>query len=107
MTLLYVGTYGNGIWKQSISDINLNVQDYQQSDKSLKVYPKPASDYIHVVTNSNKARFKIIDIVGKEVMSGSLNSSNEINISGIKCGAYIVFIQFDKKVQTTKLLINR
>lgn len=104
---LYVGTYGNGIWKQSITDINLNVQDYQQSDKSLKVYPNPASDYIHVVTNSNKARFKIIDIVGKEVMSGSLNSSNEINISGIKCGAYIVFIQFDKKVQTTKLLINR
>lgn len=104
---LYVGTYGNGIWKQSITDINLNVQDFQQSGKSIKVYPNPAYDYIHVATNSNKARFKIIDMVGKEVLSGSLNSSNEINISEIKCGAYIVFIQFDKKVLTTKLLINR
>jgi hypothetical protein len=104
---LYVGTYGNGIWKHSIADFHLNVQEYQQFDKSLKIYPNPASDYIHVATNSNNARFKITDMIGKEVMSGSLNSSNEINISGIKCGAYIVFIQFDKKVQTTKLLINR
>ncbi len=104
---LYVGTYGNGIWKQSITDINLNVHDYQQSDKSLKIYPNPASEYVHVATNSHKARFKIIDMVGKEVLSGNLNTSNEINISTIKCGAYVVFIQFDKKVQTTKLLINR
>lgn len=104
---LYVGTYGNGIWKQSITDIILNIQDYQQSDKLLNIYPNPSSDYIHVTTNSNKARFKITDMVGKEVLSGSLNSSNEINISGIKCGAYILFIQFDKKVQMTKLLINR
>ena len=104
---LYVGTYGNGIWKQSITDIKRNFQGFQQSDKLLKVYPNPASDYIHVVTNSNKARFKIIDMVGKEVLSGNLNLSNEINISGIKCGTYIVFILFDKKVLATKLLINR
>jgi hypothetical protein len=104
---LYVGTFGNGIWKQSITDVHVSVQDYKEHDKTLKIYPNPASDYIHIASNSNKTRFKIIDMVGKEVLSGSLNSSNEINISGIKCGAYIVFIQFDKKVQMTKLLINR
>ncbi len=104
---LYVGTYGNGIWKQSMTDLHLNVQDDQKSDKSLMIYPNPASDYMHVGTNSNNARFKILDMVGKEVLSGSLNSSNEINISGIKCGVYIVYIQLDKKVQATKLLINR
>lgn len=104
---LYVATFGNGIWKQSISDINLNIQDYQQSDKLLNIYPNPASDYIHVVTDSDKARFKIIDMIGKEVLSGNLNSSNKINISEIRCGAYIVLIQIDKKVQMSKLLINR
>lgn len=103
---LYVGTYGNGIWKQSITDINLN-QDYPQSDKSLTIYPNPASDYIRIITNSNKASYKIMDMLGKEVLSGNLDSSNEINISEIRCGAYIVLIQFDKKVETTKLLINR
>lgn len=104
---LYLGTYGNGIWKQSITDINVSVQDYKKSDKSLKIYPNPASNYIHVSTNSNKARFKIIDMVGNELMSGGVNSNNEINISGIQSGVYILFIQIDKNVQTTKLLINR
>ena len=69
---LYVGSYGNGIWKRSIDDIQLNVEAYQESDHSLKIYPNPASDYIHVATNSNEAKFKLTDMIGREVLSGTL-----------------------------------
>ncbi len=104
---LYVGTYGNGIWKHSISDIQLNVRIEQQSDASLIIYPNPASDYIHVATNSTNVRFKITDMIGGEVLTGSLDKSNEIDISEINCGTYIVFIQHDKKIQSIKLIISR
>lgn len=60
-----------------------------------------------VATNSNNARFKISDMMGREVLSGTLNSGNEIDISGINCGAYIITIQLDNKIQTTKLVIGR
>ncbi|HNW88922.1 MAG TPA: T9SS type A sorting domain-containing protein [Bacteroidales bacterium] len=104
---LYVGTYGNGIWKLSIADIHLNIQEYQQSNNSLMIYPNPASDYIHVSANSKKANFKIIDMLGKEILSGKVNSGGEINISEVRCGLYTIFVQLDKEVQTTKLIINR
>lgn len=103
---LYVGTNGNGIWKLSMADIHLNVQEHQQSGNSIVIYPNPASDYIHVPANSGKANFKIIDMLGKEVISGMLNSDKEIDISGIQSGAYIVCIRFDNNIQTAKLLIN-
>ncbi|NOT35778.1 MAG: T9SS type A sorting domain-containing protein [Saprospiraceae bacterium] len=104
---LYVGTIGNGIWKRGISDIHVNVHEHQQSDKSLLVYPNPASEYIYVASAFTNARYKIVDMIGKEVQSGSLSSGIKINISGIQSGAYLVFIQFGKKFQTKKLLISR
>ncbi|MBL7914425.1 MAG: T9SS type A sorting domain-containing protein, partial [Bacteroidia bacterium] len=104
---LYVGTYGNGVWMRSIADIHVYVQEFQQSDRSIKVYPNPASDLIYVSSSSKDAKFIIIDLVGKEVLSGNLNSSNEINVSGLASGSYLVVFQLENSVQATKLLINR
>lgn len=104
---LYVGTYGNGIWKRSLHEIPVNTQDPPQSDKSFIIYPNPASDYIHVANNSNAASFKIIDMIGKEVLSGNLEPQHEINISKIIDGAYIFLIHSGTKVQMMKFLINK
>lgn len=104
---LFVGTFGNGIWKRSIPEIQVNTLEHQKSDKLLKIYPNPAFNNIHVVTNISGSRFKIMDIIGNEVLSGNLNSQNEIDVSKMKDGVYLFLLQIDSKVQISKFLINK
>jgi hypothetical protein len=97
-----IGTEGNGIWKRRLPDIYIPT-----SDESLHIYPNPASDYIHIAGTSGNAKFKISDMFGNIILSGSFNVNTKINVSGLKCGIYIVYTQFDNQVQTAKLLISR
>jgi len=104
---LYVGTNSNGIWKRSLSDIAFNIPAFQQSGGIFSIYPNPASDYIRIASNAKEVKFKIIDMLGNEILAGNLNYSKEINISGINRGVYIVYMYFDNKVQTAKFSISR
>ena len=62
-----------------------------KTDNTMKVYPNPASDIIHIVCESAPFRVKLINILGAEVYSG-LSSSNElqIDVNNFKSGIYII-----------------
>ncbi len=102
---LFAGTIGNGIWKLGLSDLNLGVNDY--SEQTVKLYPNPAADQITIENSIPNAAYQIIDLCGKEIISGHLNATNKISTSELKNGTYLVVIQTDNTISSKKLIISR
>src|SRR6056297_1812044 len=69
----------------------------------LSIYPNPASGQkVFITTKSNKAKVvEIYNVLGKNVLSANL-MGNELNISSLDRGIYIMKIQEGKSSATRK-----
>jgi hypothetical protein len=79
----------------------------QNSITGLKIYPNPVSNgklFIETATNSERT-VAIFDILGKQVVN-TTSSQNEINVSKLNAGVYIVKITEEGKTATRKLVIK-
>lgn len=79
----------------------------QNSITGLKIYPNPVSNgklFIETAANSERT-VAIFDILGKQVVN-TTSSQNEINVSKLNAGVYIVKITEEGKTATRKLVIK-
>lgn len=105
---LYAGTNGNGIWMYDIKDIVSSNLEFNLSHEQTTIYPNPASDFLNVQTESNLSfELKIVDLMGKQVLSMHQFSRGRIDISGLQNGTYIIILNSNKGVFTEKLIIKR
>ena len=76
------------------------------ADKSIDIYPNPATDQITIKSKNNKIEeIKIYDIVGKEVKAQTANSIESIlNLGDLHNGLYFVCVKTEKGIITTKIL---
>ena len=72
--------------------------------KVFRSYPNPASGQkVYITTKSNKPKkVEIYNVLGKNVLSANL-AGNELNISSLDPGIYIMKIQEGKSSATRKL----
>lgn len=75
--------------------------------EGLSIYPNPASGQkVYITTKSNKAKIvEIYNVLGKNVLSANL-AGNELNISSLDPGVYIMKIQEGKSSATRKLVVR-
>ncbi|MBI5540831.1 MAG: T9SS type A sorting domain-containing protein [Bacteroidia bacterium] len=77
----------------------------------IKFYPNPASNYIEIIKNNNNLQnttVEILDIQGKVIKAEDINTNFEnINISEIPAGVYIIRITNQKICSNHKLIITR
>ncbi|MFA7302041.1 MAG: T9SS type A sorting domain-containing protein [Candidatus Shapirobacteria bacterium] len=105
---LYVGTYGSGIWKRGIEEIGVSINNNQYNKYEVKIYPNPVIDYFSVKPPlDNSGEIQIFDIMGKNILTRSIETSENINVSNIKNGAYLVIIRTKENITTHKLIINK
>ncbi|MDP3915226.1 MAG: T9SS type A sorting domain-containing protein [Bacteroidota bacterium] len=105
---LYAGTNGNGIWKHDIKNILLSNTEVTKIEDRLNIYPNPASDFIHIqAENEGNFELKIVDLIGRQILSQHYLSGGKIDISTIQNGTYIIILNSNKGVLTQKLVINR
>lgn len=73
----------------------------------LSIYPNPASGQkVYVSTRAGKSkRIEIFNVLGKNVLSAEL-VGNELNISSLDPGIYIMKIQEGKSSATRKLVVR-
>jgi hypothetical protein len=70
----------------------------------VKLAPNPANNFINVINHQDRfQKYSIFDLTGKEVVSGLFN--NEINVSTLNSGAYIILLE-GEKYNTKKRLIK-
>jgi hypothetical protein len=65
----------------------------QKLENSLWVYPNPVEDWLKINFSKNKIKkLKITSLVGKQLVTKNLLESNQINVSILKKGVYIIAI---------------
>ena len=73
---------------------------------TLKIYPNPTSDqiWIDAKVNSDRVEVYIVDIMGRMMHSGSYTFHQNINVSDLSAGIYMVIIVDGMKRQTSQFV---
>ncbi len=58
--------------------------------KSLTIFPNPAQAILFIQNNGKAQTIQMVDILGKELFSGKINTTTEINISNYAKGVYFL-----------------
>jgi hypothetical protein len=69
----------------------------------IKIYPNPTNDKFFVELNGT-ATIKLYDMLGKEIVTQTVNGKAEINISHLPNGIYNVRILSDGRVENSKIV---
>lgn len=94
-------TGSEGIFKFS-GNLALGVSD-NAIKSNLKVYPNPATDIVNVSSNKKIENITVIDMTGKKVQS--FKAGNQINVSSLPKGTYILQVYYGEgAVENTKLI---
>ena len=99
----------NGGFILNVQDTTtLSVNDIQNNENQVLLYPNPASDVLTVSTKTTLNEIAIYDISGKLVLNKSKLTTNTetISLNKLSGGMYLVTIKTDKGIQTKKLIIN-
>ncbi|MBE9484734.1 MAG: T9SS type A sorting domain-containing protein, partial [Bacteroidetes bacterium] len=92
-----------------IPNDELDINEQSTSVHKFKIYPNPASEVIYIETEElrgGKAEYRIINTMGIVVASGSImtETKNEINISGMKPGFYIITVITENGIISNKFI---
>jgi ELWxxDGT repeat protein len=84
-----------------------NFNTSNENSSNIKVYPNPTNGKISIKTldQSNVLKVDFFDILGKKIKS--INEINNIDLSEISNGIYLLKVTTDKSVQTKKIIIER
>lgn len=79
-----------------------------ESIDGLNIYPNPVSTgriYITSKSSLNKD-VEIYDVLGKKVVTATLTSAKELNITGLTPGVYIIKVKEGDATATRKLIVK-
>lgn len=109
--LWIVGKYLNGIFKGNVNTVG--VENISLSSNDISVYPNPACSIVFI-----KKEFKSIEdvnltiynshgeIVYEKMIKNTISLNQNVNVSMIKSGIYIVNIRTKTQSSSTKLIIS-
>lgn len=78
------------------------------SDISFDIYPNPAKGYFNISLNNFQKGFmvEIYSVLGNKVYENNDVTSQEINISNLQTGVYLIKISKDSETKIKKVIIN-
>lgn len=78
------------ISKIVFSNDALATQEIGANEKNMKLYPNPSSDFIRIQSVSKSLSVKIYNLSGQTVLSGTYKSDENIDVSKLEKGVYLV-----------------
>ena len=92
------------------SDVSVNctgiVSNNNIDNKRFKIYPNPNNGKFIVVTENN-VKIEILNVLGNIIYQSNNTSTQEIDLSFVENGIYIININSDNERFTEKIIINR
>jgi len=99
------GNYGSGVGVSFISDGILGNADNVFTN--LVIYPNPASSTLNI-DNAENSTIEVYDLLGRIILSKTnISLKEQINVSTLNAGTYLIRITNENKVVTDKFIINR
>lgn len=93
------------VWKYS--DISNSLDNLDIEESAFSMYPNPAHNYINFKNSENIQNVEIIDISGKTLINKQKINNNQIDISSLDYGVYIIRIKFHNNTLITSKIIKR
>ena len=100
--IAYTGYFStSGVnWYENETDL-LGLNDNELT--SINIFPNPAKDVLNIKgLNAENLDLSIYNVLGKEIISSSLNSNNSIDVSSFQSGMY--FLKFKGINETYKFI---
>ncbi|MCF6366299.1 MAG: lectin like domain-containing protein [Bacteroidales bacterium] len=86
---------------------NQNVGFEELDENSFEIYPNPAINFIQINTEFNDIiSYQVADINGKELNSGKVFKKQQINVSDLSKGFYLVKLKVGNKQFVKKMIIR-
>lgn len=110
--LLFAGAkqYSGNELYSSVFDVPLSTKDIKGENNlgRIMLFPNPADSKVKIKTLDDSVilNLKIYDILGKEIITSNLNF-DELDVSHLKEGIYLIKIVTDKLTTTNKLVIKK
>ena len=82
--------------------LNLSAEEITQSE--ITIYPNPAKDILTFKTTEKIRKAEIYDLNGRLVKVELGISNNQIDVSSLKTGTYVIKVTSDKKYHQTKFI---
>lgn len=110
-TTYYVRAFGTSCYgtvygtENSFTTSTLGLNEFS-INSMVQIYPNPSKDFFTIKVNSEllKSDYKIIDQLGRIVLNGKINQSEQIiDINNLEIGIYIISFN-DNKNMTTKII---
>jgi hypothetical protein len=78
------------------------------AQEKINMYPNPAGDALMLTTgHSTPVNFTIIDLVGRELLKGTIINSKSLDISGYENGTYFIRFADGRSISNQKLVISK
>ncbi|MDA9342227.1 T9SS type A sorting domain-containing protein [Flavobacteriaceae bacterium] len=76
-----------------ISVIELSTQEFKNSDSKIELFPNPSTEYIQLSNLIKTKNYKIYNIIGDEIIKGTISNREIIDIRILANGLY--FLKFE------------
>ncbi|MCL6294642.1 S8 family serine peptidase [Jejuia spongiicola] len=99
--------YGIPNLKSALSNA-LSINNFEKTN-TISIYPNPAKTFVYVKVpiNENKLTITFFNVLGKQVLQRSINSTNnQIDISALSKGIYIINAKSNNKAKSFKFIKN-
>ena len=92
-----------------VEDYTINITSTAKESQAIakvniQVYPVPTSDFLNIANVSEKATYRVYNVMGQTVSEGKINN-NMINVTNFKSGNYILEVT-DNETTVTKRFIR-
>ena len=74
-------------------DTNSSFGNSAQAFSSIMIYPNPTNGKLNISGLEGKAHVRILDILGKELVSKQIFSNHSLDISNLKAGVYLIEVR--------------
>ena len=99
--------YGYGIPNfENAYNTVLSLEEFATFEK-IRVFPNPVNNQFTITISNNQLQeyeIKIFNVLGKKVFENKKNTSNEIDVSSLKNGMYLLQIKNGNQLKTLKLI---
>lgn len=95
------GIFTNLWTTELVSSLGTN----QQSASAFQIWPNPASNVIHALSQTPIQSVRVTDVLGKTIMTRDYASQDiSIDISNLSLGVYLLTLQSETETQTVRIV---
>jgi hypothetical protein len=73
-----------------VSDFSLSTNSIEDSNRKVKLFPNPASDFIYLSNLTETESYTIYNVLGSKVLKGTISNKEGIDIRNLTNGLYLL-----------------